>query len=210
MSVLALIPFKPVNPKTRISCVLNQAEREDFARAMLRDVIHAVIQAGCEPIILSTHPFSIEGAQTVVMKEGLNEALNAFLATLSVPVLIIMSDLPLVTPESVRRVIFAGGDASIVPGRGGGTNILFIKRPREFHVDYYGASYLDHMRIFSELGWETMVVDSHRLSTDIDEKEDLVEVLLHGTGNSRNYLEDLGFSIEIDAKGRVGVRREFK
>lgn len=189
---------------------MNQTEREDFARAMLRDVVAAVIQAGCEPTILSTHPFGIESARTVVMKEGLNEALNTVLATLKEPVMIIMSDLPLTTPEVVRRVLFAGGDASIVPGRGGGTNVLFIKRPWEFHVDYYGSSFLDHMRIFKELGWEAMVVDSHRLSTDIDEKEDLVEVLLHGTGKSREYLNNLGFSIEIDAMGRVGIRREFR
>jgi 2-phospho-L-lactate guanylyltransferase len=50
------------------------------------------------------------------------------------------------------------------------------------------------------------VIDSFRLHTDIDEKEDLVELLIHGDGSSRKYLEDLGFELSLE-RGRVGVRR---
>jgi 2-phospho-L-lactate guanylyltransferase len=50
----ALIPYKLVNPKTRLSCVLSQEEREAFARAMLEDVIHAVKDANCSPVIVGT------------------------------------------------------------------------------------------------------------------------------------------------------------
>jgi 3-hydroxyacyl-CoA dehydrogenase len=45
MSVTALIPFKPKNPKTRLSCVLDEQEREAFAHAMLLDVVDAVRDA---------------------------------------------------------------------------------------------------------------------------------------------------------------------
>jgi len=48
----ALIPYKIVNPKTRLSCILSQEEREAFARAMLEDVIHAVKDANCSPVIV--------------------------------------------------------------------------------------------------------------------------------------------------------------
>jgi len=80
-------------------------------------------------------------------------------------------------------------------------------RASAFRVDYYGASFLKHSAIARDRGLQCEVIDSFRLHTDIDEKEDLVELLIHGTGRSRKYLEDLGFSISIE-KGRVGVTRK--
>jgi 2-phospho-L-lactate guanylyltransferase len=50
------------------------------------------------------------------------------------------------------------------------------------------------------------VVDSFRLHTDIDEPWDLAELLIHGAGKSRAYLESLGFILSTE-KGRVGVER---
>jgi 2-phospho-L-lactate guanylyltransferase len=202
----AIIPFKPVNPKTRLSCVLSQPEREAFARMMLDDVIAAVLGAGCRPIILCTEPFFHKDAETVVKNKGLNEALNDCLQKLHHPVLIIMADLPLATPKSVAKVLETGAEIAIVPGRGGGTNALFIRNPQAFHVDYYGASFLDHKAIADEMGMSLDIIDSFRLHTDVDEKEDLVEVILHGTGKSRIFLKESGFSLFIE-KGRVGVQR---
>jgi len=206
MCVQAIIPFKPVNPKTRLSCVLTQPEREQFARVMLGDVISAVTGAGCRPYILSTHPFSRDDAETVVKDMGLNEALNACLAALHHPVLIIMSDLPLVTMDAVWRLLNTEADVGIVPGRGGGTNSLYIKNPQLFHVDFYGASFRDHVNIARAAGLSIEVIDSFRLHTDVDEKEDLVEILLHGEGKSREFLMELGFALSIE-KGRVGIQR---
>ncbi|HZK29927.1 MAG TPA: 2-phospho-L-lactate guanylyltransferase, partial [Methanoregula sp.] len=58
-----------------------------------------------------------------------------------------------------------------------------------------------------EAGLSCEVIDSFRLHTDIDEKEDLVELLIHGTGKSRAFLEELGFILSVD-KGRVNVERK--
>jgi 2-phospho-L-lactate guanylyltransferase len=51
------------------------------------------------------------------------------------------------------------------------------------------------------------VIDSFRLHTDIDEKEDLAELLIHGTGKSRAFLLERGFAISTD-EGRVSVERK--
>jgi 2-phospho-L-lactate guanylyltransferase len=204
----ALIPFKPVNPKTRLSCILNQEEREAFARAMLDDVITSVLKSGCSATLLCTHAFSHEQALIAVRKEPLNDAINWALEQFHCPALIIMADIPLVTAGDIQRLIRTEKDMAIVPGRGGGTNIIFLKKPRCFRADYYGASFLDHLRIAGECGFSVEVIDSFRMSTDIDEKEDLVEILIHGKGRtSREYLEELGFALSIDAKGRVSVER---
>lgn len=202
----ALIPFKPINPKTRLSCVMDQKEREGFAYSMLQDVISAVNRTGCSATLLSTSPYACETALVAVRDEGLNEAIDWALPQFHCPALIIMADLPLVTARALQRVLSTDADMAIVPGRGGGTNVIFLKRPQCFHARYYGSSFQKHLAMAEECGFSVDVIDSFRLSTDIDEKEDLVEVLIHGKGHAREYLELLGFSV-MHEKGRVGVVR---
>ena len=204
---VAVIPFKPKNPKTRLSCVLDEQEREAFAEAMLLDVVDVVRDADCQPVILGTELFDSELVQVTIKDAGLSEALNEYLSCAVTGVLIIMADLPLADKMSVRRVIGTKMDMAIVPGRGGGTNVIYLKEPARFHVDYYGGSYLKHMKIAQECGLSCEVIDSFLLHTDIDEKEDLVELLIHGTGKSRAFLLERGFAITTD-KGRVGVERK--
>jgi len=174
----ALIPFKPVNPKTRLSCILSQEEREAFARTMLEDVIASVLKSGCSATLLCTHPFKHKDTLTAVRKEPLNEAINWALRQFHCPALIIMADLPLVTAGDIQRLVCTEKDMAIVPGRGGGTNLIFLKKPQCFHADFYGASFIDHMAVAEECGFSVDVIDSFRMSTDIDEKEDLVEILI--------------------------------
>ena len=120
-------------------------------------------------------------------------------------VAIVMADLALATPAALRRLFAVGGDVAIAPGRGGGTNALVVRDPA-FSVDYHGASYRDHRRIAEEAGLAVDTVDSMRLATDVDEPADLAEVLLHGRGRAREWLQDAGFGID-PSDGRVGVDR---
>jgi 2-phospho-L-lactate guanylyltransferase len=203
----ALIPYKPKNPKTRLSTLLSQEEREKFAEAMLADVIEAVKDVNCSPVIVSTELFDSELVQVTVQDADLNQTLNEILPRAENPVIIIMADMPLADGPSIRRVISTQKDIAIVPGRGGGTNVIFLKEPQKFHVDYYGGSFIKHMAIAEQAGLSVDVIDSFRLHTDIDEEEDLVELLIHGTGRSRAYLEELGFALITD-KGRVGISRK--
>jgi len=203
----AFIPFKPVNPKTRLSCVLSQEERESFARAMLMDVTIAVRDVNCSPVVIGTELFDSEDIQITVRDADLNQTLNSLLPETTGELLIIMADLPLADGESLKRVLATKKDMAIVPGRGGGTNVIYLKEPKRFHFDYYGMSFLKHVKIAGDAGLSYDVVDSFRLHTDIDEKEDLVELLIHGTGRSRAYLEELGFMLSVE-KGRVGVARK--
>ncbi|MFZ0004347.1 MAG: 2-phospho-L-lactate guanylyltransferase [Methanoregula sp.] len=203
----ALIPFKPAGPKSRLSGMLSPDERETFARAMLEDVIAAVKDANCSPVIIATELFDSEDIQITIADKDLSGTLNEVLSQAAGPVLILMADLPLATGESIRRVVNTKNDIAIVPGRGGGTNAIFVKEPTKFHVDYYGMSFSKHMQIVREAGLSCEVVDSFLLHTDIDEEDDLVELLTHGTGKSRKCLEDLGFTLSSE-HGRVGVKRK--
>ena len=203
----ALIPYKPKNPKTRLSALLSQEEREQFAAAMLEDVKVAVKDALCSPVLICSELFDSEDVQVTITDTDLSGSINAILPQNVGPTLIIMADLPLTDTAAIRRLLSTDKDLAIAPGRGGGTNAIFMKEPQKFHVDYYGASFLKHLKIAEEAGLSVEVIDSFRLHTDIDEPWDLAELLIHGTGKSRAYLEELGFALSID-KGRVGVKRE--
>jgi len=205
---IAVIPYKRKNPKTRLSCVLSESEREEFAQAMMLDVVAAVKDAMCRPVILGVEPFESEDLVQVAMPEkGLSDALNEYLSSALDSVLIIMADLPLADEASIKRVIATGSDLAIVPGRGGGTNAIFIRNPAKFHVNYYGGSFAKHLKIAKDAGLSVEVIDSFRLHTDIDEREDLVELLIHGKGKSREYLEAHGFSLVSD-QGRTFAERK--
>ena len=203
----ALIPYKPKNPKTRLSAILSQEEREKFAFAMLEDVVSAARDAMCTPVIVGTELFDSELVQVTVKDADLNQTLNEILPSVEQNLMILMADLPLADEASIRRVIETQKDMAIVPGRGGGTNVIYLKDPKKFHVDYYGASFKKHLKIAEEAGLSVEVIDSFRLHTDIDEDDDLVELLIHGTGKSRAYLEELGISLVTDT-GRVRASRK--
>lgn len=205
----AVIPFKKSNAKSRLGALLYEKEREDLAMAMLADVAGTLAGSNCFDVIdiLSMSPIYLENTNIVLTEMGLNEALNEYLRKMSShnlnePVLIIMADIPLVSKKNIQDIVSSRADIVIAPGRMGGTNAVFIRNPLSFHVDYYGASFLKHLEIAKGLNIE--VFDSFNLSTDIDEVSDLAEVLIHGKGHSRSYLEKIGASL-LAKKGRVGV-----
>ena len=204
-----LVPFAAERPKTRLDGLFDAAERRAFARAMLDDVLAAVRAAGHDPTVLATAPVDVD-APVEVDERALSPAVNDALADAGPaahdPVAVVMADLALATPEAVGRLAAAQGPVVAVPGRGGGTNALVVRHP-SFRVDYHGASFVDHRRVAAALGADVTVVDSYRLSTDVDEPADLVEVLLHGEGRAADWLADAGVELAVD-EGRVTVDRE--
>ncbi|WP_224333945.1 2-phospho-L-lactate guanylyltransferase [Haloprofundus halobius] len=200
-----LVPYEAARPKTRLSDMLDSAERESFSRAMLADVVETVAETGAEPTVLATDSVDVE-APVVVDEQPLSAAVNDRLAETTDATAVVMSDLALATPRVLSRFFGASGDLVVAPGRGGGTNALVVRHPR-FRVDYHGASYLDHLRVARDVGASVREFDSMRLSTDIDEPDDVVELLLHTDGRTREWLLDAGFEVET-REGRVGVRRE--
>jgi 2-phospho-L-lactate guanylyltransferase len=214
-----VVPFAAETPKTRLEAVLAPAERSRFARAMLADVLRAIVGAGHEPTVVSTGPIEPDGlglpgevaaATSVTVDErALTPAINARLPDASGPdaVAVVMADLALATPEALEGLFDSTAAVAVAPGRGGGTNALVVRDPA-FRVDYHGTSYLDHREAAREVGATLETIDSFRLGTDVDEPADLVEVLVHGREADRapTCLRELGFELEA-RDGRVGVGR---
>jgi len=203
----AVIPYKNENAKSRLSPVLSKEEREEFVELMLEDVIKALNDAGMTTVdILTTStegiPKEFKG-NLIVTEPGLNDSINEYLQNASEPVLIIMADLPLVTGDHIRKITSVSEDVVIVPGKGGGTNILFIRHPNEFTVKYHDCSFTSHCEITEYLDKSMHIFDSFLASTDIDEPHDIVELMLHGKGKAKEYAEKR-FGSET-GKGRVKI-----
>jgi 2-phospho-L-lactate guanylyltransferase len=217
-----VVPYAAAEPKTRLADALSPDERSAFAEEMLADVLAAIRATGRDPELLATEPVETDAPVTVDQRP-LTEAVNAVLTETDESVAVVMADLALATPDALARFFDAEGKIVLAPGRGGGTNAL-VARADDFRVNYHGASYLDHRAAAREVGADVTVVDSHRLATDIDEREDFAEVLIHGgsapedteegTGSdpcemsrARAWLQHAGFGLAAD-EGRTTVERD--
>jgi len=201
-----VVPFAARTPKTRLRDVLDPDERVAFARTMLGDVLDALASTDAPAAtVLATAPVGT-GFETdhdiVVDDRPLTEAVDD---ALDPPTAVVMADLALATPDALERLFAPDADVVLAPGRGGGTNALVTRHP-EFAVDYHGASFRDHRAIARDIDADLATVDSFRLATDIDERADLAEVLLHGEGRTAEWLRDAGFELDV-TDGRVGVER---
>uniref|UniRef100_A0A7C3YFY1 2-phospho-L-lactate guanylyltransferase n=1 Tax=Geoglobus ahangari TaxID=113653 RepID=A0A7C3YFY1_9EURY len=190
-----IIPFKPRNPKSRLSNILNEKERENLAFYMLLDVIDVCEDA----IILSSEECKrLEGYRVIVDKRSLDEAVTSFIKKGETAV--VMSDLPLINKKILTSFLDSEGDVVIAPGRKAGTNML-LSRNRDFYTSYHYGSFLKHIDICRRLGLSYTVFDSFYSSVDIDEKEDLLELMIHGKGKkSYEYLKSLGFYVDFSEK----------
>jgi len=172
---------------------------------MLSDVIHHLREAGIEPEVLATEPVDCDPPVTVDDR-SLDTAVNDVLARTNGPVAVVMADLALVTSTAFEQLFSPDAEVVLAPGRSGGTNALIARHP-DFRVNYHGASIRDHRRNARELTNNVAEVDSFRLATDVDEPVDLVEVLLHTSGDAATWLRQRGFELAA-TDSRVRVERD--
>ncbi len=199
-----LVPFDARDPKTRLSPVLDPTERHAFARAMLSDVLDVLRAAGHQPEVLSTAPIDCPCPVTVD-ERPLTSAVNAVLAEQRGSLAIVMADLALLTTDAVDRLCDPNADVVIAPGTGGGTNAMVVRHP-EFRVDYHGVSFRDHCQRAQACGATRSTVDSFRIAADIDEPPDLVDLLVSGEGQAREWLDTAGFEV-VERDGEPTARR---
>lgn len=179
----AIIPFKKKDTKSRLSPLLSRSEREMLAERMLEDVIHALDS-------------SVVRKYEVLTEGTLDDAINGAIRDVHTPILIVMPDLPLIQPRHINEVVVgSSADVVIAPGRGGGTNLLFLREPHIFKVQYHNISFLRHVQIARDGGMSVDIYDSFFVSTDMDVPEDLVELLIHGNGAAAQYLCEIGVTI---------------
>ncbi len=199
-----LVPFKATNPKSRLGDILSPMERKELAMNMLYDVVEAIKNAGFIPEILSTEKIGVENE--IVDPRDLNSAINERIKMFS-PLMVVMSDLAILRPDDLKKMVEIDAEVVISPGRKGGTNIILI-RNGDFSVSYHGLSFIKHLEIARSRGISCSVYNSFYTYVDVDDESDLLEILIHGKGRSRDFLEKCGFRVEIEDKEPVLVRKK--
>jgi 2-phospho-L-lactate guanylyltransferase len=208
-----LIPFKLCGAKSRLASILSPQERELLALSMLEDVLAAVSGLGRVTILARTGIDASHFAmplEVVVSDLDLNQALNAYLQDIvregwQEDLLIVMSDLALLTREDLTGMTTTEGDVVLAPGRGGGTNMILVRHP-QFRTCYEGLSFPKHLDQARRLGLQAGIFYSYLAGCDIDEPQDLAEVLLHGKGEAARALWGLGLTVSEEGR-RDPVRR---
>jgi len=206
--VKTVIPYKPDNPKSRLSAVFTEEERKFFVEMSLENVLSALKDAGIRQveILCKSLPdpesekrirnmFCDEEAEMTFSTDerDLNTAMNDYLKKADVPVLIVMADLALLTKENITAMIAPPaadeeGFVRIAPGKDGGTNMMYIGAPEIFEVNYYGKSCEKHREEARNKNLGCEIYMSFSAAADMDEPEDLKDILIHGKGKMPEFV----------------------
>ncbi|MBZ3935594.1 2-phospho-L-lactate guanylyltransferase [Methanimicrococcus blatticola] len=210
-AIKTVIPFKPDNPKSRLAPALTEEERKIFVGLSLENVLSVLKESGIKQVdILSKSALDAEDEKrlktisetgfeiTIMIDESdLNTAVNAYLRSSENPVLIVMADLALLTKENIEAMTAPARNTKktdyirIAPGKDGGTNMMFIGAPDVFEVNYYGESFKKHKEEAERKNLICEIHESFYAAADMDEPEDLNDILQHGSGKIRDFVNEI-------------------
>jgi 2-phospho-L-lactate guanylyltransferase len=193
MTVVA-VPVKDLGAaKQRLARVLTPGERSALARAMLADVLRALIAAGLDAIWLVTRdaevarlarPFGVE-----IVAEDANRGHTAAVAAAQARAagagarifITIPGDVPCVTPAEVAGLAGAAATAPaavFVPSRSGlGTNGVALSPPALMPLTFGEPSFANHLATARGAGLAPAVLELAGLGLDVDGADDLEALL---------------------------------
>lgn len=192
MTLWAIVPVKPLRRgKSRLSAVFSEDERTDLNRYLLENTVRTLkkIPAIEHVLVVSRDPRALAvardlGARTV--QENGQPHLNVALTRATVVaktyatrgVLILPSDLPLVTEEDIQVMLDRAVDPPVVvlaPDRHRhGTNALLVCPVGLIEYHYGEDSFEKHCALAREKGARVEVCELPSLTLDLDRPEDLV------------------------------------
>ena len=178
--------------KQRLRPALGPSSRRALARRNARLAVraaaagdHVLVVAGGESVAALAGVWGAEAllepreeGQNVAATRGIARAMSAGAEA----VLLLSSDLPLVTAESVRELLssaaaIAGPLVMAVPAIGrGGTNALYLRPPGAIEL-HFGDDSLDKFRRAADSrGVEFAIHHSEAMALDLDEPSDLARL----------------------------------
>jgi 2-phospho-L-lactate guanylyltransferase len=187
-----LLPIKDHrNAKQRLAGVLTPQERQEFARAMMQDVLNAVkrVRRAERIFVVTSYEPAMriaESAGWTVLAEGQQisesasvDAASRMCAAQGVASLLRLPlDLPLIRSEDIDELLsldFAAPAAVLVPSRDGtGTNALLRTPPALFPSQFGTGSFAKHRALAEAAGAQILVRSNPRLAMDVDDPDDLL------------------------------------
>jgi len=181
--------------------MLSQGERAELCKAMLMDVLDALLKAegleGAFVVSPDAEALSIAksaGAEPIREDEeaGVDRAAALAIkrcAELGAAALIIPSDVPLIEPRDVESMVrLASGGRAVVLApslRMDGTNALLMNPAGVIPTRYGSDSFKLHLAEASSRGIRAAIYASHRVMLDVDLPEDAAE-LARAPGSTRS------------------------
>jgi len=194
----AIIPVKRLgNIKNRLAPILDAEERRQLSLQMLMAVVKAVRGSKLirEIFIVTPDPeieklASTMGAEVVEegSEAGVNHAVmlavNRAVMRGATAVVILPSDIPLLTTEDVDGIIGMAAEAPsmvIAPSlRFDGTNALLLRPPDAIETSYDNDSYNTHLKRATARALRLSIYLSKRVMLDVDTPEDLELLKVEG------------------------------
>jgi 2-phospho-L-lactate guanylyltransferase len=190
-----VMPVKDLpDAKQRLASILNAKEREELFRAMLQDVLSALVaSAELAGILLITRDPEARrlakhyGARVLLEEEnrGHTAASSLGVRTLAregIPGMVqLPADIPLVTPDDIAALLHAHGEApavTLAPSRDErGSNAVACSPPDLLPLRFGDDSFLPHVLRARALGIEPQIVRRPGLALDVDTPDDLAAFL---------------------------------
>ncbi|HEU4438862.1 MAG TPA: 2-phospho-L-lactate guanylyltransferase [Methylomirabilota bacterium] len=199
--LVAAVPLKDlVNAKQRLVPALSAAERRALARAMLEDVLDAMVMALPGAVVVVTTDEEVralaDARHVTCWIEPANRGHTAAVAFAQREAaargarrfLTIPGDVPCVTPDEVTTLCRAldGPGVTFVPSRSGaGTNAALLEPPGAMALTFGEPSFDNHLAAARAAGLHPRVLHLPGIGLDVDAPEDL-PVLLERGGATRS------------------------
>jgi 2-phospho-L-lactate guanylyltransferase len=199
MSLWAIVPVKPLRRgKTRLAGVLSEDEREMLNLSLLGHTMLVLRQVKeIQQILVVSSDTAVlalareHGARTVLEdgNPGLNTALHRATKVAQLyaaqGVLILPSDLPLLTKEDVEELIKQAEPSPVVviapDRRNEGTNALLVKPTGLIDYQFGDNSFFKHTTQARKFNINLKIINSPTLGLDLDFPEDLELLRQHQT-----------------------------
>ena len=193
--IAALVPAKALDQaKLRLAELLSEEERRALALAMLEDVLgalRAVPRIDCVAVISPDSDVlscaEEAGAEAIVEPpslRGINQGLSHGLSVLSPRglsmLLVVLGDVPAVTPDEITSVLEAVPEERgvvISPSIARGTSALVLRPPDVIPFRFGPGSFQAHKREAAARGVPMRVLRIDSLAHDIDDPGDLMDFL---------------------------------
>ncbi|HEX5368880.1 MAG TPA: 2-phospho-L-lactate guanylyltransferase [Dehalococcoidia bacterium] len=206
------MPVKPFDwAKSRLEGVLSPAGRAALARRLMLGSLQALHESACfeRIVVVSRDETALAlalnaGALTLTergepgLNAALQEARNRALAEGATSLLVLASDLPLVSATDIRAVVDASDGAAVVivpDRRDEGTNALLLMPPDAIAFGFGGLSSQRHLGLARDAAISTRVLRLEGIGFDVDLPQDLQD------------LERLGWRFEDAAPSLGGSER---
>jgi len=196
VKVWGLVPAKGFDRgKSRLRPALSDEARAAFARAVFDHVLGAALESGVlEGILVATDsPLVAEAARAhgppirvrsddpgaTTLAEVVDAGLHALAALGAEAALVLMADLPRLTPADVREVVLALADpapcdvALVRAEDGAHTNALALRAPARLRTAFgRPESFAMHVEAARAAGLRVAIVENPNIAFDVDGPED--------------------------------------